>query len=195
LTANTEVVEEPAEFYGRPLTSVDANFLAGLPQMSELTEAGVFKEQQFPYSSHCYVNVLLAHAKVYTFALYHFIESLQELALQRLTQTITRIDCRQPHAASELATLILYIYNNTVIGDFREDPARRLVSQFAALHFDDLVHDNFKDLLHKGDDFVTDVNLKVARRLNDLEYKVRELDGSEDPWNTFGTKKKRNKRR
>jgi hypothetical protein len=44
LTANTEVVEEPAEFYGRPLTPVDANFLAGLPQMSELTEAGVFEE-------------------------------------------------------------------------------------------------------------------------------------------------------
>jgi hypothetical protein len=147
---------------------------AGLPQQSKLTEAGVFGEQQFPYDRNCYIDVLLAHAKVYTFALSLMFESLETLALQRLNQTLTRVDCRQPHAASEIATLIQHIYSET--GHSRQDPARKLVSQFAALHFDDLVHGEFQDLLHEGDDFVTDVMLKVARRLSSDKLSIKRLE-------------------
>jgi hypothetical protein len=195
-----------ADSYKRPLTPVDENFLAGLPQQSKLTEAGVFGGREFPYHSNFYVDVLLAHAKVYAFALSLMFDSLQELALQRLNQTLTRIDCRQPHAASEVATLIEHIYSGT--GHSREDPARKLVSQFAALHFDDLVHGEFEDLLHDGNDFVTDVMLKVARRLssdalsikrledqlNDAENKIRELERPEEPedvWGAYGMKSKK----
>jgi hypothetical protein len=60
----------------KPLTPVDEDFLVGLPLQSELTEAGIFEEQQFSYNSYCYMDVLLAHAKVYTFALYHLLITL-----------------------------------------------------------------------------------------------------------------------
>jgi hypothetical protein len=129
-----------------------------------------------------------------------------------LNQTLTRIDCRQPHATSEFATLIQHIYSGT--GHSREDRARKLVSQLAALHFDDLVHGQFQDLLHEGDDFVTNVMLKVARRLSsdtlsikrleerlsDSEERIRELERSreavEDDWGSLGnTGKKKGSRR
>lgn len=189
----------------RPLTPIDENFLVGLPEQIKLTEAGLSEEQQFPYHSNCYIDVLLAHAKVYTFALSLMFDRLQKLALQRLNQTLARIDCRQPHAASEVAAVIQHIYSET--GHSRGDPARKMVSQFAALHFDDLVHGEFQDLLHDGDDFVTDVMLKVARRLssdassikylegrlNDLEEEIRKLkrtrEAGEDDWTSLGKKK------
>jgi hypothetical protein len=194
-----------ADSYKRPLTPIDDKFLVGLPELSRPTEAGLSEEQQFPYDSNRYIEVLLTHAKVYAFALSLMFDRLQELALQRLNQTLARIDCRQPHAASEVATLIQHVYSET--GHSARDPARKLVSQFAALHFDDLVHGEFQDLLHEGDDFVTDVMLKVARRLSsdassikhleghlsDLEEKIRELEKSrepvEDDWTSFGRKK------
>ena len=99
----------------RPLTPIDEKFLVGLPELSKPTEAGLCEEQQFPYDSNCYIEVLLAHAKVYTFALSLMFDDLQKLALQRLNQTLTRVDCQQPHAASEVATLALPLRGRYVV--------------------------------------------------------------------------------
>ena len=90
----------------QPLTPISSCLTVGLPDMYQIREAGVFAQRLFPYNSHYYKEVLLAHAHLYIFTLYHDIKDLRDLSLQRLTQVLMQIDCKQSHAASEIATLI-----------------------------------------------------------------------------------------
>ena len=149
----------------RPLTPISSCLTVGLPKEHQTSEAGIFAQDLFPYNSHRYKEVLLAHAHLYTFALHHQIKGLQDLSLQRLTQVLTRIDCRQPHAASEIAALIQHVYRDTLPLICSKDAARKLVSQFAAINFDELVHEDFETLLEDGGDFVLDTSRKVSRHL------------------------------
>lgn len=167
---------------GRPLTPISSCLALGLPEERQTTEAGIFAHESFAYNSHCYNEVLLAHAHLYTFALYHQIKALQDFSLQRLTQVLMRINCRQSHAASEIAALIQHIYRDTLPAVYSKDAARQLVSQFAAINFDELVHGEFETLLEEGGDFVLDVSRKVSQRLRSardctegLESEVRRL--------------------
>ena len=50
------------------------------------------------------------------------------------------MDCRQPHTASEIAAHIQHVYRNTLPLIYPKDAARKLVSQFAAINFNELVH-------------------------------------------------------
>jgi hypothetical protein len=169
--AETELLEEESPpvqdaFQTRSLTPIDRCLDVGLPVERRLAEAGRFEELPFLYSGHYYLGVLLAHARVYTFAQYHFVTRLQELALQRMTQTLKRIDCQQAHAASEVTALIRHLYQNTISQESVEDPARKLVSQFAAIHYHDLFRGEFETLLSECGEFALDVGRKIWRRLS-----------------------------
>lgn len=148
---------------GGPLTPINSCLAVGLPEECQTREAGIFAQNQFPHSSHRYDQVLLAHARLYTFSVYHQIKSLQDLSLQRLTQVLARIDCSQPSAASEIATLVQHVYRDTLPAIYSKDAARKLVSQFVAMNFDELVHGQFETLLEEGGDFVLDLSRKVSR--------------------------------
>jgi hypothetical protein len=91
---------------GPPLAPISNYSTVGLPEEHQTSEAGVFAQDLFPYAHHHYKEVLLANAHLYTFALYYQIKGLQDLSLQRLTQVLMWINCRQPHAAYERAALI-----------------------------------------------------------------------------------------
>jgi hypothetical protein len=80
---------------GRPLTLISTCLAVGLPDEHQTSEAGIFAQDLFPYACHRYKEILLAHAQLFTSALYHQVKGLQDLSLQRLTQVLTRIDCRQ----------------------------------------------------------------------------------------------------
>lgn len=98
----------------RALTPVNKCLTVGLPEKHQTSEAGRFPQDLCLYDSHFYREVLLAHAQLYTFAVYHQVKDLQSLSLQRLTQVLARIDCRQSHAASETAALVQHVYRNTL---------------------------------------------------------------------------------
>ena len=73
-----------------------------------------------------------------------------------------RIDCRQPHAASEIAALIQHVYRDTLPLIYSKDAARKLASQFATIYFDELVHGDFETSLEDGGNFVLDTSRKVS---------------------------------
>ncbi|MCJ1474756.1 hypothetical protein MMC13_003416 [Lambiella insularis] len=159
----------------RPLTPVGA--CVGLPPVSFVrqTFAGVFADGHFPYDQYSYTATLLAHAQVYCFADCHFLEPLKNLALQRLSQTLRRVNCEFAAAGDEVARLITYIYENTR-SDVPEEPLRKLISQFATINYTSLLRDDFEDLLSRGGDFTRDVARKLLRRLTSHRH-VSEIDG------------------
>ena len=56
------------------------------------------------------------------------------------------------------------------------DAARNLVSQFAAINFDQLVHGEFETSLEQGGDFVLDVNRKVCRHLRSFSSLISPVE-------------------
>ena len=48
----------------RPLTPISRCFTVGLPGEHQTSEAGLFAEDLFPYNTHHYKEVLLAHARL-----------------------------------------------------------------------------------------------------------------------------------
>jgi hypothetical protein len=63
-----------------------------------ITASEIFECEDFPDRDYSYRAPLFAHAEVYEFATYHQLPGLQELALQRMTQTLRKIDCSINHA-------------------------------------------------------------------------------------------------
>ena len=158
----------------RPLTPVGT--CIGLPPVSVVrqTFAGMFADGDFPYHQYSYKAPLLAHAQVYCFADCYFLEPLKNLALQRLSQTLRRVDCEFAAASNEIAGLTRYIYENTR-SDTPEEPLRKLVSQFATINYTSLLHDDFEDLVCRGGDFTRDVARKLLRRLTS-HHRASEID-------------------
>jgi hypothetical protein len=176
-------------FRPRPLTPISKCLDVGLPSERIRTAAGRLEECSFAYSTHRYGVTLLAHARIYTFAQCHFVAELQEFSLQRLTQALKYIDCTQAHAVSDVTPLMDYVYSNTLNHESREEPIRKLVSQFAAIHYTDLMTGEFEEVFSRGGDFTLDVARKISRRLavsgvstktleeelDDLEDQIRKL--------------------
>jgi hypothetical protein len=176
-------------FKPRPLTPVSKCLDVGLPSERIRTAAGRLEECSFASSSHRYGATLLAHARVYVFAQYHLVAQLQTFSLQRLTQALRYIDCTQAHAVSDVTPLMEYVYKNTPSHVSRAEPIRRLVSQFAAIHYTDLMTGEFEKFFGEGGDFTLDVARKISRRLavsgestkmleeemDDLEGQIRKL--------------------
>lgn len=117
---------------------------------------------------HGYKEALLSHAAVYALARYKAVDSLQILALRRLTMTLSRISKVLPDSSLPLGVidLVKYVYSHTDALSSTEEPLRRLISQFAALNFPALqTGAEFVELMSEGGDFVNDLMAKVSRRL------------------------------
>lgn len=155
---------EPEPTSGRPLTPVTS--CVGLPPANIVrqTFAGTFADSEFSYKKYSYAKTLVAHAQVYCFADCHLLEPLKELALQRLSQALRRVDCESAPASDEIAKLAAYVYENTR-GDTPYEPLRKVVSQFATINYTSLLHDELEDLICQGGDFTRDVSRKLLRRL------------------------------
>lgn len=144
----------------RPLTPVAS--CVGLPpvRIVRRTFAGTFADSQFPYNQFSFTKALVAHAQVYCFADSHLLEPLKNLALQRLSQTLRKVDCEVADAS---ATLTTYVYENT--RSDTDEPLRKVVSQFGTINYTSLLHGDFEDLISQGGDFTRDVTRKHLRRL------------------------------
>jgi hypothetical protein len=149
----------------RPLTPLGR--CAGVPPVMTAykTAAGVFESQEFPHEAFSYLEPLLAHVEVYSFAKYHLLSGLQELALQRTIVTLRKLNCSVESAEQELTKAIEYVYDNIPADKGNEEPMRKLLSQFAAANYTSLLHGSFEALITRGGDFTLDLARKLSRRL------------------------------
>lgn len=148
-----------------PLTPLD-QCLPRCLQESRKTDAE--RLEWFLPDQHGYKEALLSHAAVYALARYKAVDSLQILALRRLTMTLSRISQILPDSSLPLGVidLVKYVYSHTDALSSTEEPLRRLISQFAALNFPALqTGAEFVELMSEGGDFVNDLMAKVSRRL------------------------------
>lgn len=120
-----------------------------------------YDDRLFPHKRYSYRKVLLIHAEVYAFALYHMLVDLQVLAFNRVAQMLRKIDCNTRHAAGDLTDCIEHIYNETP--RTVDDPMRELLSQFVANHYPSLLRGDLEALLGAGGDLTRDVGQKVSR--------------------------------
>jgi hypothetical protein len=168
----------------RPLTPISRCLNIEPPVEVYKTAAGMFEDASFPYASHCYLGPLLAHAQVYSFAQYHFLPSLQTIALQRLTQVLRRMDCSETHAIHEISELIRFVYEHTATTGTNEEPLRKLVSHFAAINYTNLMKGEFGEQICQVGDFAVDLGRKVCRRLLASGESTRALEQEIDDLET-----------
>ncbi|KIW64166.1 hypothetical protein PV04_09119 [Phialophora macrospora] len=149
----------------RPLTPLGR--CAGVPPAiaAYKTAAGVFEDQEFPHKTFSYWEPLLAHVEVYSFAKYHLLPGLQELALQRTTITLRKLDCSVELAEQELTKIIEFVYDKIPADSNSEEPMRKLLCQYAAMNYTSLLHGSFEALVTRGGDFTLDLARKLSRRL------------------------------
>lgn len=149
----------------RPLTPLDKC----LPRcLLENRKTDAERLELFLPDQYGYKEALLSHAAVYALARYKAVDSLQILALRRLTMTLSRISQILPDSGLPLGVidLVKYVYSHTDALSSSEEPLRRLISQFAALNFPALqTGAEFVELMSEGGDFVNDLMVKVSRRL------------------------------
>ncbi|KAK5215065.1 hypothetical protein LTR72_011851, partial [Exophiala xenobiotica] len=205
----------------RPLTPLGK--CAGVPPVMTVhkTAAGVFEDREFPQKAFSYLEPLLTHVDVYSFAKYHLLSGLQELALQRTIVTLRKLDCSVEVAEQELTKAIEFVYDNIPADRGNEEPMRKLFSQFAAANYTSLLHGSFEALITRGGDFALDLARKLSRRLlahgvsaalvdderegriQNLEHEVQERDREikalsaslEDTWKWGRGLNKKGKRR
>ncbi|KAH0834571.1 hypothetical protein FOPE_03683 [Fonsecaea pedrosoi] len=170
----------------RPLTPLGK--CAGVPPVvtARKTAAGVFEGLEFPHKDFSYWEPLLAHLEVYSFAKYHLLSELQELALQRSIVTLRKMDCTVEFAEQEVSKAIEFVYANIPADRGNEEPMRKLLSQFAAINYTSLMHGSFEALITRGGDFALDLARKLSRRLlardsdalvqDELEDRIRNLE-------------------
>ncbi|EHK23802.1 uncharacterized protein TRIVIDRAFT_179232 [Trichoderma virens Gv29-8] len=94
-----------------------------------------------------YNDVLLRHARIYTFADYYGIEALQTLALHKLRQALIQFKL---HAGGcgDIARFVRYCFNETVDRGEQADPLRSLVCLYAACKVEELWNvAEFQDLM------------------------------------------------
>ena len=146
----------------RPLTPLGK--CAGVPPVMTVhkTAAGVFEGRDFPHEAYSYLEPLLAHVEVYSFAKYHLLSGLQELALQRTIVTLRKLDCSLELAEQELTKAIEFVYDNIPADRGNEEPMRKLFSQFAAANYTSLLHDSFETLITRGGDFALGSGTKIV---------------------------------
>lgn len=119
----------------------------------------------YPQETHNYHDLLLAHAKVCALASALGIDELRVFAYHRLTVILAGFKSISPGSSLAVNTveLLRYVYDNTLdLGD----PARNLVSKFAALNFPALECTyEMKECMRQGGELVVDLVEKVCRRL------------------------------
>lgn len=150
----------------RPLTPLGR--CVGLASITTTckTAGGVFEGQDFPYQTYSYREPLLAHVQVYSFAKYHLLRGLQNLALQRMISTLRKMDCSVTDAERELTETIEFVYESVPADGENEEPMRKPLSHFAAVNYTSLMHGSFEALFAASGDFTLDLARKLSRRLS-----------------------------
>lgn len=171
----------------RPLTPISKCLGTEVPVQCRRTAAGPFSEKTL--HSYHFGPAILAHAKVYTFAHLHLMYELERLALQHLIQVLTLVDCKRNRLTPYLEEAIRHVYEHTLPRNFQEEPGRKLLSQFVAIHYTDLLSAELKNLALEGGDFMADLSHKVGRQLQssmDCRKSLeQEIDGLEKKVKTW----------
>lgn len=108
---------------------------------------------------------------------------LEIFSLQRLTHTLVSIDPVRPGLIPDFVSVVRHVYGNTAVRGEAEDPARKLLCQFTAFNYTQLMRDKFEELTFEGGEFMLDLSRKLSRRLGSggisgalLERQVDELE-------------------
>jgi hypothetical protein len=75
------------------------------------------------------------------------------------------VDYIQAYAILDIAQLVYYIYDNTTVYKSQEELARKLILQFIALNYTNLIKGELQTLLIKGGDFVLNLLDKIFTQL------------------------------
>jgi hypothetical protein len=152
-----------AESQKRPLLSLGDDFSVSAPATSISTQAGTVSSRYANDTSLDPTEGLLDHAKLYTFAGYLGLESLERLSLQRLFQLLSLIQGGRPWNRLSVTDTIRYVYENTTTRLTMEEPARKLLANFAALNFTSLLDNDFQNLIRECSDFSIDLSTALSR--------------------------------
>ena len=113
-----------------------------------------------------YTEVFLSHAKLYVFADYYCIKSLEELALRKLRQVLARY-ILYPNGASDIVQLLDYCFHNTADKGDLSDPLRTLVCRYTACRVDELwENEEFRQLFDTLPGFSRALFKEVLGRLD-----------------------------
>ncbi|KAJ6258519.1 hypothetical protein Dda_6563 [Drechslerella dactyloides] len=169
---STDSIDDEGDAPGlmRPLTPIQYHLKdVRLPTWRVTTEAGKAEYMNRGHRTSEYAHVLLAHAQVYVLADYHQVKSLMKMALQRLTQVMLHMVDGAADLQSDLLQLVNYTYHQQIL---RPENLRKLVAQFAALHFQELSGEGWEDILEQGGLFVKDLCARLSRRILNQEVKM-----------------------
>jgi BTB/POZ domain len=104
--------------------------------------------------NHNFAPVFLAHSRLYVFADKYGIEPLQQIALQKLHQTLVRFEL-YPERVQDLVELVRYAYSDDHTFSGGTDELRALVAVYMASRIEKLnKSDSFLTLLEDGGVFV-----------------------------------------
>lgn len=156
----------------RPLTPIDKCIEVEQGDQEDHLAAGLFDKSEYPYREYCYIEPMLAHARLYALANYHLCPSLRTLALQRLVRVLDMVDCTQDHAVEEMNVLAKFVYDNTVPPHDGEEPMRKVISTFVALHYPRLLRRELEELFSQGGDLPRDVSRRISRRLYTMQQSI-----------------------
>lgn len=162
--------EETTELCNRPLTPLDDWIERTIPARPENIVPRPVKLENFDPSHYDFKETLLSHAKVYALAHFKSIDSLRDLAYERLLLTLSHLDPIPPdsHLSMNLVDLASYGYSNTDCLSNSQEPLRNLISQFTALNLKAWqTEPEAIGLISSVGDFTKDVIRKVCRTLPD----------------------------
>lgn len=92
--------------------------------------------------------------------------ALEDLALQRITQSLRVVDCSVKYAADELSEVTEFVWDNIPASEDHEEPMQNLLSQSAKIYYTSLLHGRFEKLSCRGGEITRDVARKLSRRLS-----------------------------
>ncbi|KAK6337797.1 hypothetical protein TWF696_001277 [Orbilia brochopaga] len=154
----------------RPLTPLQHHIKnVRLPTWRINTEAGHLEYMDRTNRTFEYGPLLIAHAKVYLLADYHQVESLMTMALERLIQTMLHMTEAAANFQADLVQLINFTYHQD---SERPEDLRKLVAQFAALHFQEFGGEEWETVLEQGGLFMKDLCTRLGRRILNQEMKL-----------------------
>lgn len=133
---------------------------------SDWSDAGSLLTQVISYPAQDFTEVLLAHAKVYTFATMTSIPELRNLALNNLQQTLKGFVV-YPERVRDLVELARYAYSNGASrsADGTMDSLRELVVSYIACEITTIRRcPEFVQLLEEGGEFASDLRVPVGEQ-------------------------------
>lgn len=120
-------------------------------------------------------TLVLAHAKVYTFACQAMCRALERFALQQLEQLL---QLKSSYALPHLTEAVHHIYENTQGRELILEPARQLFIHSLAHHVEDL--DGCFEGLIGSDEIMADLFSEVIKRATTAEASCAEKDATID---------------